>query len=62
MLDSISDVEMGILFREITTTQKVSSSRKTDQLSCKNIRFLRSLGFKVIKNGNASDRKRCYVR
>jgi hypothetical protein len=53
---------MGILFSEVSNAKKIISKQKSDELGSKSVKFLRSLGFKVFKNGYANNRERSHIR
>ena len=53
---------MGLVFKEVPMEGSFSSAQKAIGLSCKNIKFLRALGFKVIKDGHVSSRQQGVVR
>jgi len=61
-LDSILDIEMGMLFSEMSNQKRIISKQKSNELGSKSVKFLRSLGFKVFKNGDASNRGWSHVR
>lgn len=41
---------MGLVFRELTNVNPVIVNRETEQLTSTSVKFLRSLGLKIVQN------------